>query len=111
MIEITDAAAKRIQELMAKEGVTEGGLRIGVKAGGCSGLSYVFAWERKARPGDEVFQTADGTRIFVDAKSYKHLDGTVLDCDTNMLGQTLVFKNPNATSTCGCGSSFSVSQG
>jgi iron-sulfur cluster assembly protein len=108
MIEVTAAASKRIREAMAQEGVAEGGLRVGVKAGGCSGLSYVFKWETAPKPEDEIFSGADGTRIFVDKKSYKYLDGTVLDCDANMLGQSLVFRNPNAKSECGCGLSFQV---
>lgn len=108
MIHVTEAAAKRIRALMRKEGLDAGGLRVGVKAGGCSGLSYSFAWEQAPRPDDHVFEGPLGVRIFVDPKSYRFLQGTVLDCDTNMLGQSLVFKNPNATSTCGCGTSFSV---
>ena len=108
MIQITEAAGRRILALRDKEGFEAAGLRIGVKAGGCSGLSYVFAWEKDPRPGDEIFEGPDKTRIFVDKKSYKYLDGTILDCDTEMLGQTLLFRNPNASSTCGCGSSFSL---
>ena len=108
MIEVTPAASKRIREAMSQEGVAEGGLRVGVKAGGCSGFSYVFKWEASPKPEDEVFESADGTRIFVDKKSYKYLDGTVLDCDANMLGQSLIFRNPNAKSECGCGLSFQV---
>ena len=68
MIEITDVAAKKIQSLMAKQGISEGGLRVGVKGGGCSGLSYTFAWEKQARLGDEVFE-GHGAKIFVDKKS------------------------------------------
>ena len=108
MIEVTEAASKRIREAMVQERVAEGGLRVGVKAGGCSGLSYVFKWETASRPGDEIFVSPDGTRIFVDKKSHKFLDGTVLDCDANMLGQSLIFRNPNAKSECGCGLSFQV---
>jgi iron-sulfur cluster assembly protein len=108
MIQVTEAAAKRIRALMRKEGREAGGLRVGVKAGGCSGLSYLFKWEQAPRPDDLVFDGPLGVRVFVDPKSYRFLEGTVLDCDTNMLGQSLVFKNPNATSTCGCGTSFSV---
>ncbi len=107
-IEVTAAAAKRIREAMAEEGIVEGGLRVGVKAGGCSGLSYVFRWEQTAKPEDEVFDAGDGTKIYVDKKSYKYLRGTVLDCDANMLGQSLIFRNPNAKSECGCGLSFDV---
>jgi len=106
MIEITDTAAKKIRTLMAKQGITEGGLRVGVKGGGCSGLSYVFAWEREPRFGDDVFEGQDGARIFVDKKSLLYLNGTVLDYDTSMLSKGFVFNNPNAKSNCGCGSSF-----
>ena len=108
MIEITAAAAKRIREAMTSEGVTEGGLRVGVKAGGCNGMSYVFRWDTGPKPNDEVFESPEGTRIFVDKKSYTYLNGTVLDCDSEMLGQSLIFRNPNAKSECGCGLSFNV---
>lgn len=108
MIEVTEGAAKRIRAAMIKEGIAQGGLRVGVKAGGCSGLSYIFRWEPAAGPDDLVVEARDGTKIFVDKKSYKYLDGTVLDCDTNMLGQSLIFRNPNVKSECGCGLSFSV---
>lgn len=108
MIQITEAAAKRIRTLMANQGVGGGGLRVGVKAGGCSGFSYVYDWAAAPRADDQIFESADGIKIFVDPKSHALLDGTVLDCDTNMLGQTLVFKNPNASSSCGCGESFNI---
>ncbi len=108
MIEVTAAASKRIREAMATENAGAGGLRVGVKAGGCSGLSYVFRWEQAPKPTDKVFESPDGTRIFVDGKSYAVLDGTVLDCDSEMLGQSLIFRNPNAKSACGCGLSFQV---
>ena len=108
MIEITEAAAKRIQTAMVDEGRTEGGLRVGIKAGGCTGFRYVFKWEHTPSSDDEVFESPDGAKIFVDPKSYKYLDGTVLDCDPNMLGQSLVLRNPNAKTECGCGLSFGV---
>lgn len=108
MIEITEAASKRISSAMRQEGLVGGGLRVGVKAGGCSGLSYVFKWERSPTPGDEVFESPGGAKIYVDPKSFKYLDGTVLDCDPNMLGQSLVVRNPNAKAECGCGLSFGV---
>ena len=108
MIEITEAAAKRIQTAMVDEGRTEGGLRVGVKAGGCNGFSYVFKWERAPSSDDEVIEGPDGAKIFVDPKSYKYLNGTVLDCDPNMLGQSLMLRNPNAKTECGCGLSFGV---
>ena len=106
MIEITGTAAHKIRALMAKQGIDEGGLRVGVKGGGCSGLSYTFSWERQARLGDEVFEGPEGAKIFVDKKSLLFLNGTVLDYDTNLIGNGFVFNNPNAKTTCGCGSSF-----
>ena len=108
MIEITEAAAKRIQTAMVDEGRAEGGLRVGIKAGGCNGFSYVFKWEQAPSSDDEVFESPGGAKIFVDSKSYKYLDGTVLDCDPNMLGQSLVLRNPHAKTECGCGLSFGV---
>ena len=106
MIEISETAAHKIRALMAKQGISEGGLRVGVKGGGCSGLSYTFAWEKVARTGDEVFEGPEGAKIFVDRKSLLYLNGTVLDYDTNLISKGFVFNNPNAKSTCGCGSSF-----
>ena len=106
MIQISEVASRKIKSLMTKQGISEGGLRVGVKGGGCSGLSYTFAWEREARLGDEVFEGAEGARIFVDRKSLLYLDGTVLDYDTSLMTKGFVFNNPNAKATCGCGSSF-----
>ncbi|MEQ1575959.1 MAG: iron-sulfur cluster assembly accessory protein [Vicinamibacterales bacterium] len=106
MIEISATAAHKIRSLMAKQGISDGGLRVGVKGGGCSGLSYTFSWEREPRLGDEVFDGPEGAKIFVDRKSYLFLKGTMLDYDTALLTQGFVFNNPNAKATCGCGSSF-----
>jgi iron-sulfur cluster assembly protein len=106
MIQISETAARTIRKLMAKQGINEGGLRVGVKGGGCSGLSYTFAWEKQARVGDEVFEGPGGAKIFVDRKSLLYLNGTVLDYDTSLIGKGFVFNNPNAKATCGCGSSF-----
>ena len=106
MIQISEGAAAKIRSLMAKQGISEGGLRVGVKGGGCSGLSYTFAWEREARAGDEVFEGPQGAKIFVDKKSHLFLNGTTLEYDTELLSRGFVFHNPNAKQTCGCGSSF-----
>jgi iron-sulfur cluster assembly protein len=108
MIQISEGAARKIRTLMVKQGINEGGLRVGVKGGGCSGLSYTFAWERQPRLGDDVFEGPEGAKIYVDKKSLLFLNGTVLDYNTDMLAQGFVFQNPNAKSTCGCGSSFSM---
>jgi iron-sulfur cluster assembly protein len=106
VINISDTAARTIRKLMAKQGLDEGGLRVGVKGGGCSGLSYTFSWEKQPRMGDEVFEGPDGAKVYVDRKSLLYLDGTVLDYDTSLMSKGFVFNNPNAKTTCGCGSSF-----
>jgi iron-sulfur cluster assembly protein len=108
MIQISEAASAHIRKLMVKQGITEGGLRVGIKGGGCSGLSYTFSWEKESRLGDEVFDGPGGTRIFVDKKSLIYLTGTTLDYDTALMGKGLHFINPNAKASCGCGTSFSV---
>ena len=106
MIQISETAAHKIRSLMSREGIDDGGLRVGIKGGGCSGLSYTFAWEKEARLGDQVFEGPAGAKIFVDRKSLLFLNGTVLECDTNMIGKGFVFNNPNAKTNCSCGSSF-----
>jgi iron-sulfur cluster assembly protein len=107
MIQISETAAHKIRTLMVGQGIDEGGgLRVGVKAGGCSGLSYTFSWEQQPRPGDETFEGPEGAKIFVDRKSLLYLNGTLLDYDTNLISKGFVFNNPNAKSTCGCGISF-----
>ena len=108
MIAITEQASAHIRKLMTKQGLTEGGLRVGIKGGGCSGLSYTFSWEKDARLGDEVFDGPGGTRVFVDKKSLLYLNGTTLEYDAALMGKGLHFINPNAKASCGCGSSFTV---
>jgi iron-sulfur cluster assembly protein len=108
MFQISDNAGKLIRKMVQKNGFPDGGLRIGIKAGGCSGLSYVFAWEPAPKAGDHVFDGPQGARVFVDQKSYKFIDGTTLDYDTSLVSKGFVFDNPNAKGTCGCGTSFSV---
>ena len=109
MIQISDSAARVITRQLARQGLEGGGLRVAVKAGGCSGFSYVFNWDATARETDQIFEGAGGARIFVDPRSLTLLDGTVLDFDEgNLLATSFVLKNPHAKSTCGCGESFSA---
>jgi iron-sulfur cluster assembly protein len=108
MVEISENAAKLIKKMTARNGIPEGGLRIGIKAGGCSGLSYVFAWEAASRDGDHVFEGPDGAKVFIDPRSFRFLDGTTLDYDTSLVSKGFIFNNPHAKSSCGCGTSFSV---
>src|SRR5438552_781898 len=93
MIEISEGAARKIRTLMAKQGIHEGGLRVGVKGGGCSGLSYTFSWEKQPRTGDEVIEGPEGAKIYVDRKSLLYLNGTALDYDTSLMSKGFVFNN------------------
>ncbi len=109
MIEITLSAARVIARQIVKSGKTGGGLRVAVKAGGCSGYSYVFRFEESSRETDQVFDGPDGVKVFVDPRSLALLEGTVLDFDEgNMMATNFSVRNPNAKSACGCGTSFSV---
>ncbi|HUU34160.1 MAG TPA: iron-sulfur cluster assembly accessory protein [Vicinamibacterales bacterium] len=109
MIEITDSAARVIARQSAKSGAPAGGLRVAVKAGGCSGYSYVFRFEPAARDTDQVFDGPGGVKVFVDPRSLALLEGTVLDFDEgNLMATNFTVRNPNAKSACGCGTSFSV---
>src|SRR5262249_60041201 len=108
MIEISENAANQIRRMLAKRAAGETALRVAVKAGGCSGFEYVFGWEVSPRPTDLVFEAADGARVYVDPRSLKLLDGSVLDYDTSLLSKGFIFNNPHATGTCGCGASFST---
>ena len=106
-IEISDTAINEVRRMMQKEGVQATGLRVGVKGGGCSGLSYNITFESQSRTGDKVFER-EGVKLFCDLKSYIYLNGTVLDYDSGLMGKGFVFMNPNAKKSCGCGSSFSA---
>ena len=109
MIEISESAARVIARQLEKNGLVGGGLRVAVKAGGCSGYSYVFGWDATPRATDLTFEGSGGAKIFVDPRSYKLLDGTVLDFDEdNLLATSFTLKNPHAKSTCGCGESFTA---
>jgi len=108
MITVTDAAADQILKLIEKHYAHARGLRVGVKAGGCSGFEYVFAWEEAPRENDLIFEGPSGVRVWIDPRSHRLLDGTTLNYDTSLLSRGFVFENPHAKSTCGCGTSFSV---
>ncbi|SPE18318.1 conserved hypothetical protein [Candidatus Sulfotelmatomonas gaucii] len=108
-LQVTPAAVKRIRAILAKEGISpeEGGLRLGVKGGGCSGLSYAINFDAHPRERDRIFMF-EGVRVFVDPKSFVYLHGMTLDYEETLLRQGFNFINPNSTKSCGCGTSFSV---
>ncbi len=108
MVEMTENASAQILKMLGKNGLPGGGLRVGLKAGGCSGYEYTFNWEQDPRSDDKVFDSPNGARVFIDPRSFRLIDGTVLDYDTSLISKGFVFNNPHAKSTCGCGVSFSV---
>ena len=109
MVVITPVAATEVKKFMEAEGVTaeQGGLRVSVMPGGCSGFKYGLVIEDKNAEDDLVVEN-DGFKVFVDPFSAQYLSGTVIDYVTSMQGSGFTFKNPNSTGGCGCGSSFSA---
>src|SRR6266849_5239308 len=111
MVTVTPKAVGKIREAFAREGV-QGGLRLGVLGGGCSGLSYQFKYDPKPRPTDNVLnfpvENGDDVNVFIDPKSMKFLDGMTLDWKDSLIHSGFVFENPNAKKSCGCGTSFSA---
>ena len=108
-VQVTERALERVRVAMEKEGISpaQGGLRLGVQGGGCSGLSYNIRFDTKPRDRDRVFQFGD-LRLFVDPKSFIYLSGMILDYENTLMKQGFNFINPNASRSCGCGSSFSA---
>ena len=107
VVTLSDAAINEIKRLMNVQGLTEVGLRLGVKGGGCSGLSYTVNFDEKIGPHDSVYDI-DGIKIIVDLKSAIYLQGTQLDFQKDLVSGNFKFVNPNADKTCGCGESFSA---
>ncbi|MCC6364021.1 MAG: iron-sulfur cluster assembly accessory protein [Bryobacterales bacterium] len=105
-IHVTPKAVEKIRQAFAREGV-QGGLRLGVLGGGCSGLSYQFKYEPKPRPTDNVLDF-DGVTIYIDPKSMLFLDGMTLDWNDSLVHSGFVFENPQAKKSCGCGTSFAA---
>ena len=108
-LQVTAGAIAEIKRLKEENGMPEtAGVRVGVKGGGCSGFTYTLNFDEKPADGDEVIEFADGVRLFCDPKSMLYLNGTTLDYTSGLQGRGFQFVNPNASSTCGCGESFSV---
>ena len=106
---VTETAAEEIKKFMAsEEGLPEtAGLRVRVVPGGCSGFQYSLNIEETSRPNDHIMES-NGVRLFVDMFSAQYLNGVEIDYVTSVMGQGFTFKNPNATGSCGCGSSFTA---
>ncbi len=108
MIEIAESAVLRLKNLKKEEGQPDSTpLRVEVKKGGCSGLSYKMNFDQTAKDGDQVFES-NGEKIVVDGESLLYLIGMTLEYSGGLNGKGFVFNNPNATKNCGCGSSFNV---
>ena len=109
MIKVSDIAKKKVVELMQDDGFNPAidFVRVGVKSGGCSGLSYELKFDKENQDDDKVFED-NGVKIIVDKKSFLYLVGTVLEYSGGLNGTGFVFNNPNAQRTCGCGESFAV---
>jgi iron-sulfur cluster assembly protein len=105
-LQLTETAVSQVKRLIEGQGNTELKLRVGVKGGGCSGMSYTLALDTQQKEGDEAFSFDDVT-VLVDMKSYLYLNGTTLDYVEDVMGGGFKFENPNAERSCGCGSSFS----
>ncbi|MBI4355683.1 MAG: iron-sulfur cluster insertion protein ErpA [Candidatus Omnitrophica bacterium] len=107
MIQFTENAVKEVKRLLEQEKTPGLALRVGVKGGGCSGLTYVMGFEAQPKENDQTFETA-GVKVFVDPKSHLYLDGTTIDYVSNLMGSGFAFNNPNAKHSCGCGTSFNA---
>jgi len=107
-IKVSEKAAKEIRRIMSENKISdEYGLRVGVKGGGCSGLTYTLGFDAEAREGDTIVNQ-ENIKLFIDGKSLFYLMGTELDFSDGLNGKGFVFNNPNATKSCGCGESFSA---
>jgi len=109
MIKVSDIAKRKVIELMTDDGfdAAKDYVRVGVKSGGCSGLSYDLTFDKKQQENDKIFEEND-IKIVIDKKSFLYLVGTVLEYSGGLNGKGFVFNNPNANRTCGCGESFSL---
>jgi len=109
MIQVSDTASKKIVEMMKDDGfdASKDYVRVGVKSGGCSGLSYELKFDKETSENDKIFEV-NHVRIAVEKKSFLYLAGTILEFSGGLNGKGFVFNNPNASRTCGCGESFSL---
>ena len=107
IITLSDNAVQRIKEIMASSSDKSIGVRIGVKTGGCAGMSYVMEYAKSSNSNDEIIEDK-GVKVLIDPKAIMYLLGTEMDYKKEELSSSFVFKNPNETERCGCGESFKV---
>ena len=107
VIKLSDNAANRIKEIMSKADNTAIGVRVGVKSGGCAGMSYMMEYAKEAKKNEEVIEDK-GVKVFIDANAVMYLLGTEMDYKKDKFSSQFVFKNPNETERCGCGESFKI---
>ena len=107
VIKLTDNAAERIKKIMSSAKNSAIGVRIGVKSGGCAGMSYIMEYAKEVRSNEEVIEDK-GVKVFIDPKAIMYLLGTEMDYKKEKFSSQFVFKNPNETERCGCGESFKI---
>tara|TARA_B100001540_G_C15357881_1_gene439924 strand:+ start:154 stop:489 length:336 start_codon:yes stop_codon:yes gene_type:complete len=107
VIKLSDSAANRIKEIMSKADDNTIGVRVGVKSGGCAGMSYMMEYAKEAKKNEEIIEDK-GVKVFIDANAVMYLLGTEMDYKIDKFSSQFVFKNPNETERCGCGESFKV---
>ena len=107
VIKLSDNAANRIKEIMSKAESSAIGVRVGVKSGGCAGMSYVMEYAKEAKKNEEVIEDK-GVKVFIDSNAIMYLLGTEMDYKSDKFSSQFIFKNPNETERCGCGESFKV---
>jgi len=107
VITLSDNAASRIKEIMSNDETKSVGVRIGVKSGGCAGMSYIMEYAKEINSTDEIIEDK-GVKVFIDPGAIMYLLGTEMDYKKEQFSSTFVFKNPNETERCGCGESFKI---
>ena len=105
VITLSDNAANRIKEIISNDEKKSVGVRVGVKSGGCAGMSYIMEYAKEINPTDEIIEDK-GVKVFIDPSAIMYLLGTEMDYKQEQFSSTFVFKNPNETERCGCGESF-----
>ncbi len=107
IIKLTDTAANRIKEIMSQASQSTIGVRVGVKSGGCAGMSYIMEYADEVKPNEEIIEDK-GVKVLIDPKAIIYLLGTEMDYKKEKFSSQFIFKNPNETERCGCGESFKV---